>query len=191
MTLKHNFFIALRVLFPSLQSFRHKSYLGMLLAVVSVPAILALTLTLPVVDDGATDEGGVALPISKGDPLNEDVETGPEPGDADGFEGNRLLTADIGEELHHLVDNRFSPLHSPLGRITHSSLRRIEGDHEAQRLGDELDEEDAKEFYEELYEEKALEFHKTLAAVQCIFGPALCTLVVFSQLVPQLDCVRS
>jgi sodium/potassium/calcium exchanger 6 len=57
---RHRTRMILRVLFPSLQSFRHKSYFGQILSVFSVPAILVLTITLPVVDDG-NQEGGIAL----------------------------------------------------------------------------------------------------------------------------------
>ncbi|EJT46712.1 hypothetical protein A1Q1_04677 [Trichosporon asahii var. asahii CBS 2479] len=50
------------ILFPSLQHFREKSLLGKGLAMLSTPAIFMLTITLPVVDDGRMDEGGIALP---------------------------------------------------------------------------------------------------------------------------------
>lgn len=66
------------------------------MAIVSVPALLALTLTLPVVDD-ADGEGGIALPMGEDEPLDE--ETG-------------RVTPQIGEELHHLADEGFHPLHS-------------------------------------------------------------------------------
>lgn len=50
------------ILFPSLQHFGQKSLLNKGLALLSTPAIFALTITLPVVDDGRQDEGGIALP---------------------------------------------------------------------------------------------------------------------------------
>lgn len=91
--IRHHTRQVLWTLFPSLRSFRHKSVVGMFMAVVSVPAILALTLTLPVVDESGR-EGAIALPEGESEPL-----THPE----------------IGEELHHLVAG-FSP-HSPLARF--------------------------------------------------------------------------
>ncbi|EIW69832.1 hypothetical protein TREMEDRAFT_43509 [Tremella mesenterica DSM 1558] len=171
--------IILRVLFPSLQSFRHKSVLGMVLAVVCVPAILALTVTLPVVDDGSKDEGGVNLPEGENEPLNEERTNGEDYQDGhedyEDFEEeyeDRMLTPDIGEELHHLVDNGFSPLHSPLRRISHSALRRMAEDLENQR-------ERGKEETEEEEQEEALDFQPVLTALQCVLGPLFCTLVMF------------
>ena len=170
----------LRVLFPSLQSFRHKSYLGMFLAVTSAPAILALTLTLPVVDDGALEEGGVTLPVSDTEGLTEDFEhpenTSVEWHDDDGEE--HLATAHIGEELHRLVDGGFSPLHSPLGRISHASLCRAHSGVEA-AFGQ--DEETAGRVNKELLEEMEdddLHFHMALTSVQCVLGPAFCAVII-------------
>jgi sodium/potassium/calcium exchanger 6 len=175
--------LVLRILFPSLQSFRHKSVIGMILAIMSVPAILVLTLTLPVVDDGRVEEGGIALPSGEDEPLDdgERVSTSrrqsyasQEGSEAESY-GDRLLGADVGEELHHLVDGGFSPLHSPLGRIHHSASRRSMDNLEA---GGAMDE----EALEEAKEDEALEFHKVLTAVQCVLGPVLCCSVVFSKL---------
>ncbi|WWD20576.1 hypothetical protein CI109_105052 [Kwoniella shandongensis] len=190
----------LRTLFPSLQSFRHKSIIGMILAIMSVPAILALTLTLPVVDDGRPEEGAVALPIADDEGLNEDgsyvgdedgedsLETEVERDDYDD-EADRLLQPEMGEELHHLVDHGFSPLHSPLGRISHSALRRMnhhveEGEvgGDGEENGDEEDEELNKELYEEMEQERGLEFNKYLTAAQCVLGPVFCAFIIFSDM---------
>ena len=166
--------MALRVLFPSLQSFRHKSYIGMALAIMSVPAILALTLTLPVVDDGQT-EGGVALPKGQDEPLIDDCAVCEAGQDDDGED--RLVNPEMGEELHHLVESGFTPLRSPLGRIHHSALRR---------MGDDLEEGDGsegmtKELLEEIQQEEALEFHKALTAMQCVLGPMFCVVIIFRE----------
>ena len=162
--------LVLRVIFPSLQAFRRKSYIGMLLAILSVPAIFALTLTLPVVDDGQK-EGGVALPTTRDEPLQADLEPGMVP-EAD---EDRLVRSDVGEELHHLVESGFRPLHSPLGRMQHSSLRRVSEDVSEQGSL-------SKELLEDLREEEALEFHKYLTAVQCVLGPMFCVLIIFREL---------
>lgn len=184
----------LRILFPSLQSFRHKSLVGMFLSVTSVPIILALTLTLPVVDDGASSEGGIALPISDAEPLTDgyfgvdDVEAQRE----DDFDGpeEHLLGPRIGEELHHLVEQRFSPLHSPLGRIHHSSLQRKRSGHFGEDEDDsDVDERTDKERAESLKEEEALDYHKFLTAVQCVLGPNLCALIVFREFTPRSELI--
>ncbi|WVF67966.1 hypothetical protein IAT40_002728 [Kwoniella sp. CBS 6097] len=192
--------LILRVLFPSLQSFRHKSIIGMVLAVTSVPAILVLTLTLPVVDDGGqNDEGGVALPIGEGEGLTEAADWEGDDDDDDRTlsdsssqfeegedEADRLLLPEIGEELHHLVDHGFSPLHSPLGRISHAALRRASEHIEAGGevgmgdVGAGDDEENVKEeVYEEIEEERGLQYNKYLTAAQCVFGPTFCAFIIF------------
>lgn len=233
-----NIKIALRVLFPSLQSFRHKSVLGMILAIMSVPAILALTLTLPVVDDGnEMEQGKVRLEggdeyegggdgdldgdyLSDGYDRDGNIDGDDETyGDGEGEEydydqgeeeADRLLNPQIGEELHHLVDHGFSPLHSPLGRIYHAAKSRMnqhvefghgdEGDlgsgdlsparnEEEDGYGNEYGEEDdffareeGKEIDEECEEEceQAMEFNKYLVATQCVLGPAFCCFIMFN-----------
>ncbi|WRT70557.1 uncharacterized protein IL334_007555 [Kwoniella shivajii] len=179
----------LRTLFPSLQSFRHKSWIGMILAITSVPAILALTLTLPVVDDGGQgDQGGIALPTDTEEGLDDRIdgddqtECSSDEGSAN-EENDHFLNPGIGGELHHLVDHGFSPLHSPLGRISHSSLRRLNshiedgGDLE---LEDGVDD-DKEDLIEELNEERGLEYNKWLTATQCVLGPTFCVFVMFSE----------
>lgn len=229
-----NIKIALRILFPSLQSFRHKSVLGMILATMSVPAILALTLTLPVVDDGnEMEQGGVRLEdgdeygggddgdlsgdylddgYDRDDDTDEDHETyGHGEGEEYDYdqgeeEADRLLNPQIGEELHHLVDHGFSPLHSPLGRIYHAAKSRMNqhveyGDEDEGNLGsgglsparneeedgyeeeeDFFAREEGKEIDDECEEacEQAMEFNKYLVATQCVLGPAFCCFIMFS-----------
>ncbi|WWC72436.1 uncharacterized protein I206_106398 [Kwoniella pini CBS 10737] len=189
----------LRVMFPSLQSFRHKSWIGMILAITSVPAILALTLTLPVVDDGCREEGGVALPTTEDEGLNDpeadcvehgeyqDEGTETEMEDVMEEESDRLLNPEIGEELHHLVDHGFSPLHSPLGRISHGSIRRLNSHLESGDLTlgntEHTNEEGhtkEEDLYEEMNEERGLEFNRWLTAVQCVLGPTFCIFIVFN-----------
>jgi sodium/potassium/calcium exchanger 6 len=185
----------------------------MILALLSVPAILVLTLTLPVVDDGRGNEGegNIALPVGEDEPLTDeerlyraDIEAGTATDirERHGFEDeDRMLRADVGEELHHLVEGGFSPLHSPLRRIhqhTHHHhqyqqksplLRRIsEGNGDRGREGPEgnearelsKDEDEVDE--EEEDDEDELGFNKWLTAAQCVFGPMFCVLVVFRKL---------
>lgn len=172
----------LRVLFPSLQSFRHKSLFGQFLSVFSVPAIFVLTLTLPVVDDGGRAEGGIALPETEDEPMAPDLEPGlstPPTHEDEEEEEDPFLRPDVGEGLHHLVEGGFSPLHSPLGRIHHSA-RRV-SDAAAAGEEEEEDEEMTKELLEEWEQEQALDFNKPLCAAQCIFGPAFCAYILFGQ----------
>jgi sodium/potassium/calcium exchanger 6 len=167
---RHRIRMILNVLFPSLQSFRHKSIIGMILSIFSVPAILVLTLTLPVVDDGDR-EGGIALPDSDQEPLTADLEPGQL---VEQDYGDGLLRPDIGEGLHHLVDGGFSPLHSPLGRI-HSSRRTPEEYEEEE----EDDGERGQELMEALEREESFGFNKSLTAAQCVFGPTFCAYIIF------------
>nr|ODN96135.1 hypothetical protein L204_03826 [Cryptococcus depauperatus CBS 7855] len=192
---------ALRVLFPSLQAFRHKSLVGMILAVMSVPAILALTLTLPVVDDGQEmQQGGVKLEEGEnGEFVGEYADNSSQEEDLDNSgrgqdESDRLLDSHIGGELHHLVDHGFSPLHSPLGRIRHASMHRLGQHVEAgavsplsSMMGGEYSDEEEQHLVEEneqLCEEEcaridALNFNKYLCAAQCVLGPLFCTFISF------------
>ncbi|WVQ70599.1 hypothetical protein IAR50_000118 [Cryptococcus sp. DSM 104548] len=199
---------ALKIMFPSMQSFRHKSILGMVLAIVTAPQILALTLTLPVVDDGhEMEEGEIQLDEEEGLPMHasppgsdvsgegsdEEVGYGDEDDEAD-----RLLTPHVGEELHHLVDHGFSPLHSPLGRIHHSASRRmgyqaefgglspVRSEEYVEGEGDELQNgaDESVDSSEGLREgcEEALLFNKYLTAVQCVLGPLFCCFITFNGL---------
>lgn len=210
----------------------------MILAIMSVPAILALTLTLPVVDDGnEMEQGRVRLEdgdeyegggdgdldgdyLSDGYDRDGNIDGDDETyGDGEGEEydydqgeeeADRLLNPQIGEELHHLVDHGFSPLHSPLGRIYHAAKSRMnqhvefghgdEGDlgsgglspainEEEDGYGNEYREEDdffAREEGKEIDEvceeecEQAMEFNKYLVATQCVLGPAFCCFIMFS-----------
>lgn len=90
--------VVLHTLFPSLQGFHHKSFLGMGLAVLSVPAIFILTLTLPVIDDGRADEGGVVLPGVEDEPLVDATRDD---------DDNHHVPPDISGELHHLVHSGY------------------------------------------------------------------------------------
>jgi sodium/potassium/calcium exchanger 6 len=178
---RHRTRMILRVLFPSLQSFRHKSIIGMILSVFSVPAILVLTLTLPVVDDGDR-EGGIALPESEEEPLATSFETELENGQQLAEEeGDGLLRPDIGEGLHHLVEGGFSPLHSPLGRIHHQQTRRQSPVDSPLLSGDGEDEEMEEELMHEMEREEAFTFNKSLTAAQCIFGPTFCAYIICSR----------
>lgn len=127
----------------------------MIVSSMSVPAILALTLTLPVVDDGhEMEQGGVKLEDGdeygfggngdldgdylgdgydrEGNVEGDDETYGDGEGEGEQYdydqgqeEADQLIDPQIGEELHHLVDHGFSALHSPLGRIYHAAKSRM------------------------------------------------------------------
>ncbi|CED84590.1 K-dependent Na :Ca2 antiporter [Phaffia rhodozyma] len=83
------------VLFPSLQSFKLKSVLGKVLSVLAVPAILALTLTLPVVDN--LGRGATCCSVSDDEEEKEDEQEEPVAGGL--TEGGMLIRVQEAESL--------------------------------------------------------------------------------------------
>lgn len=154
----------LHVLFPSLQGFKHKSVLGMALAILSAPSIFFLTLTLPVVDDGRGDEGGVALPGGEDDAF-----------DTASVDSRRSSVdhSEIGEALHHhLVDgHNLRPRHAHFesSTIVRSGSPCPSSEYDVQSNVSDCD---------------VLDFNPALAAAQCVFGPVLCCYLVFRKFLP-------
>lgn len=95
-------------LFPALQDFRHKSMTGRILGVFATPAILALTVTLPVVDDQAEGCSVNAKGISLDDEVPADYDNAEnglapdQPFDVEA-EDRKEYAARAGHALHHLV----------------------------------------------------------------------------------------
>lgn len=87
------------VLFPTLHHFRSKSVLGMIASVLAAPAVLALTITLPVV---VTPRGGPAPEEKNHAPEGRLVEF-----EEEGVE--RMLTAEeeVQEDMHELKFNKW------------------------------------------------------------------------------------
>ncbi|GMK54472.1 hypothetical protein CspeluHIS016_0110580 [Cutaneotrichosporon spelunceum] len=106
--------LVLHTLFPSMQGFHHKSLLGMGLAVLSVPAIFTLTLTLPVTDDGRTGEGGVLLPGDDDEPLADATRN-------DDDDEDHRVDPEISGQLHHLVHSDFPHRRRSVDAETESS----------------------------------------------------------------------
>lgn len=147
--------IVIHTLFPSLQGFRHKSLLGMGLAVLSVPAIFILTLTLPVIDDGRGDEGGLALPGDEDEPLMDATEND------SGDDEDHAVRREISGELHHLVENGYPHRRRSVDADSASSCSACSE------------------------EDDCMAFNPTLTAAQCFFGPVVCGYLVFrTYLVP-------
>lgn len=160
----HTFHRAVHTLFPSLQGFTNKSIVGMVLAVLSTPALLILTLTLPVVDDGrAGDEGEIALPGEEDEELGlngnaNGLTEEPEPRD-------RLVAGDLSDDMHNLVEGgvyrrQHMPDSSAIVRSGVSCAASEDGEDE---------------------EECVLEFSPILASLQCFFGPVVCAWLLFRE----------
>ncbi|KAI0697966.1 Sodium/calcium exchanger protein-domain-containing protein [Cytidiella melzeri] len=82
------------VLFPTLHNFRSKSMLGMVAAVLATPAVLALTLTLPVV---VTDHHGSFPPIEKPENVGRLVDF-----EEEGVERALVAEEEVEEDMHEL-----------------------------------------------------------------------------------------
>ena len=87
------------VLFPTLQDFKGKSFLGMIVSVFAAPAVMALTLTLPVVMTKHHAQGSSDEKPENAAPLVEFEEEGVE----------RTLVAEdiVEEEMHELQFNKW------------------------------------------------------------------------------------
>ncbi|KAH7106497.1 Sodium/calcium exchanger protein-domain-containing protein [Auriculariales sp. MPI-PUGE-AT-0066] len=134
-----------RTLFPSLQNFGSKSWIGRIASVLCVPAVFALTITLPVVvtsDPHAVPEPAISIP--------------------DIARNGQLI--DIDEDVEAQADDNF-------GQVTDAAVEELR-----EGLQDVL-----------LAEEEVLEsmhgkrYSRWLMAVQCVFGPLLCWVVLLSR----------
>lgn len=156
----------IHTLFPSLQGFRHKSVVGMALAILSVPAIFILTLTLPVVDDGRGDEGGVALPLTDDEPLTDGHYNDEDEEDED---EDRPIRPEIGEGLHHLVDRGARLSRQPSTNFVRSGA--------VSPCGSDRDDESCCS--QDSDDCDTLAFNPKLTAAQCICGPSVCAYLAF------------
>ncbi|KAI0346259.1 hypothetical protein BDW22DRAFT_1368638 [Trametopsis cervina] len=87
------------VLFPTLHNFRSKSALGMIAAVFAAPAVMALTLTLPVV---VTDHEGIVSPIEKPDNAGRLVDF-----EEEGVARTLIAEEEVEVEMHDLRYNKW------------------------------------------------------------------------------------
>lgn len=184
---------AFHVLFPALQGFSHKSLTGKILGVFASPAILALTLTLPVVDDEAEgcslNKRGIVL----GD--NENLDGGDaETGQGIAYNGDtsKHFAASAGAGLHHLILDGGLP--SPASGHGHYDHRHRDAgylDREAGHPGDDPEMHTKFGGDQELSSDggsdgQALLFNKYLTAAQCVFGSLFCSSVFFCKPVSAL-----
>ncbi|KAJ9120632.1 hypothetical protein QFC22_002561 [Naganishia vaughanmartiniae] len=180
------------VLFPALQGFRQKSVSGKVLGIFATPAILALTVTLPVVDDAAEgislNQGGIKL--EDGDTaLPEDLDAGngvygqqneAEHGgivhhtnDAEA-EDDQQVAAHAGTDLHRrLLAPGGAGEWSPVSPLPYSPSRGI-----GKYVDEVLVGEDG---CSEGSEEQVLLFNKYLTALQAVLGTLFCSCVIFSE----------
>lgn len=164
----------LHTLFPALQEFRQKSISGKILGIFASPAILALTLTLPVVDDsaeGLTLERGGAIQLD-GESQQGDAPYGAQneaehgvvshSNDADA-EDEQQVMGFAGRDLHRrvLAPGNTSP--------SESAALGASGKYDAE-AEEECSDGDAEE---------VLLFNKYLTAVQAVLGTLFCSCVIF------------
>ena len=192
-TLRNVIHETFHVLFPALQGFRHKSLTGKVLGVFASPAILALTLTLPVVDDEAEgcslNKRGIVL----GD--NEDLDSGnAERGQGIPYYGDtsKHFAASAGAGLHHLILDGGLP--SPASGHGHYDHRHRDADHLDQGVDSAGDDPETNFKFgggQELSSDggsdgEALLFNKYLTAAQCVFGSLFCSSVFFCESISAL-----
>jgi sodium/potassium/calcium exchanger 6 len=103
---KHALYRTWHTLFPTLHHFWDKSFLGKIVSLFAAPAVMALTITLPVVVTPYTAEQSAEKPptvdAGSGDSRLIDFEE-------EGVEGERALIAEeeVVEELHELKYNKW------------------------------------------------------------------------------------
>lgn len=155
------------ILFPSLHNFNQKSIIGRILAIVAAPALLALTVTLPVVDDAAegycVNKAGIQLCGSDTSSAHEETVSDVEE------EDRRHVAGLAGSTLHRLVIDT-TPQTSPRVEHTINPL----GHHAVHK-----DEDDESIAGSESSETEILLFNKYLTAVQCILAPLFFSIVLF------------
>lgn len=191
-TIRH----AAHVLFPALQGFRQKSISGKVLGIFATPAILALTVTLPVVDDAAE---GISL-NQGGIKLEDDNEVLPEELDAGNGVYGQQNEAEYGGIVHHTnnaeaEDDQQVTAHA--GTDLHRRLLAPGGANDrsprpyspSRGIGKYVDqaaivgEDDCSEGSED---EETFLFNKYLTAVQAVLGTLFCSCVIFCKQAPAL-----
>lgn len=165
----------LHTLFPALQEFRQKSISGKILGIFASPAILALTVTLPVVDDSA--EG---LTLEQGGAIRLDNDAGA--GDAP-YQGQNEAEHGI---VNHSNDPDAEDEQQVMGLAGHDLHRRLLGPGNMSPGGSPVlhashgkYDQDAQEECAESDTEDVLLFNKYLTATQAVLGTLFCSCVIF------------
>ncbi|GHJ84344.1 hypothetical protein NliqN6_0746 [Naganishia liquefaciens] len=159
----------LHILFPALEGFREKSISGKILGIFASPAILALTLTLPVVDDAAEgvalNQGGIALGDDEPEPERDERFTA-------------QTEAEAGVIVHHTDDAEREDSQRVMGQAGRDLHRRVLNPGDA---GTPKEDKDPSETCSEGSEDEVLLFNKYLTAVQSVLGTLFCSCVMFSE----------
>lgn len=175
------------ILFPALQGFHEKSISGKILGIFASPAILALTLTLPVVDDAAE---GVALHQGGGIALGED-EPGPPPPPPPPPGDERFATqreAEDGVIVHHSEDAEREDAQRVMGQAGRDLHRRMLAPGE---VVTPQEDKDPSETCSDRSEDEVLLFNKYLTAVQSVLGTLFCACVMFCESCPRPGASRT
>lgn len=166
------FYRIMHTLFPSLIQLREKSILGKVLAILSVPAIFCLTLTLPVVDDGRGGDGGIALPIDD-EPLTDHTHALPL------VEQDDYGPIDDEDEDDDADVRSFQHLHSHLHLHRRASISPIA----LVRSGSPTFDDDGSDTLSAIVDDGSdcdeIEYNVYLTAAQCVLGPVVCTYLLF------------
>ena len=192
--------LSYHALFPSLHNFRSKSMIAKGLAILAVPAILALTLTLPVVDTEADDDDSFSEKSSvAGDESDEEAAlSGEEDEDDDAFFSPKNRARDVriasGLSGHELV------LGDPWGAVpeshrqvlTHAGSTDFGLDSRLLSVpdlnvsggGGQIELTDGDEQEREACEDECeddLKWSKELTAAQLVLGPSFCVGIIFGE----------
>ena len=162
------------ILFPALQGFHEKSISGKILGIFASPAILALTLTLPVVDDAAE---GVAL--NRGGIALDEEEPVPVPAGDERFAAQR--EAEGGAIVHHSEDAEGEDAQRVMGQAGRDLHRRVLAPGE---VGTPQEDKDPSETCSDGSEDEILLFNKYLTALQSVLGTLFCACVMFCESCP-------
>jgi sodium/potassium/calcium exchanger 6 len=184
---RHAVHDTIHILFPALQGFEHKSLTGKILGVFASPAIFALTLTLPVVDDEAEgcslNKGGIVL--SDDLPSDLDLETARATSNIQN-DDSKHFAAHAGAGLHHLILDAGMP--SSASGVQHDYHHQTDyfdqgtyAPEDTQAPGTSPDSDGRSVESQQHSDNHALLFNKYLTAAQCVFGPLFCSSVFFCE----------
>ncbi|KAI8457418.1 solute carrier family 24 [Phakopsora pachyrhizi] len=174
--------VVFRVLFPSLKDWKKKSYLGKFVAVMSSPALLLLSLTLPVVDDDSTE-------IVETEEMEEEEEEEEEQRfDSDlsliGQSGSRSETNEFNKDLRGLkMDDLNCRAEDELSRPSNSRSDTLGAELENERREEEegfgmMIDSEVKEDDEEVEDYPDHLTAQWLAILQCVLAPPFCVLAL-------------
>lgn len=186
------------ILFPTLVDIRGKSWFRIVASVLAAPAVLLLTLTLPVViterdihggheDHGEVNGNGNGAWKSNGNGVNGDAEERSESADELMREGHLidLSTPTVDNSLHPpsaTTPSRPKSVASLNSYSTHSSGHSSDAASSIEQLIDDAESEVMHELHGGGIGTDDIIFNKYLTGVQLILGPIFCLSVCFIQM---------